>query len=139
MDEGRLSPDLGRLIDQAKGAAALLGLQDPLIETVALLTDGGDIYTGATLHYGEQLADPAAGSGASPRSAAHLALERAQEAGAGEVLAAAVGAPYNLADTVLPSVATYERLVGLDPELPLVIKQDGRWVMLPANKVSPAS
>ena len=66
MDEDRLSPDLGRLIDQAKDAAALLGLQDPLIETVALLTDGGDIYTGATLRYGESV-DPAAGAG-TPRS-----------------------------------------------------------------------
>jgi hypothetical protein len=138
MDEDRLSPDLGRLIDQAKDAAKLLGLQDPTIETVALLTDGGDIYTGATLHCGE-LVDPKAGSAAPPRSAAHLAVERAQEASAGEILAAAVAAPYSVADTVLPSVGTYERLVGLDPELPLVIKQHGRWVMLPANKVSPAS
>jgi hypothetical protein len=137
MDEDRLSPDLGRLIDQAKGAAELLGLTDPAIETVALLSDSGDIYTGATLHRGEQV-DPSAGPGVNPRSAAHLALERAQEAGAGEILAAAVAAPYRLADTVLPSAASYERLVALDPELPLVIKQHGRWVMLAANKVTPA-
>jgi hypothetical protein len=137
MDEDRLSPDLGRLIDQAKGAAELLGLTDPDIETVALLSESGDIYTGATLHRGVQL-DPSAVPGVALRSAAHLALERAQEAGAGEILAAAVAAPYRLADTVLPSVATYERLVGLDPELPLVVKQHGRWVMLAANKVTPA-
>lgn len=139
MDEARLSPDLGRLIDQAKGAAKLLGFEDAAIETVSLLTDRGDIYTGATLHYGELVDPAAAGSGAAPRSAAHLALEQAQEAGAGEILAAAVAAPYNPAETVPPSAAAYERLVGLDPELPLVTKQHGRWVMLPANQVSPAS
>jgi hypothetical protein len=137
MDEARLSPEIGRLIDQAKQAAQLLGIEDPAIETVALLTEGGGIYTGATLHYGAP-ADPAAAAGAAPRSAAHLALERAQEAGEGEILAAAVAAPYSTADTVPPSVTTYERLVGLDPELPLVLKQHGRWVMLAADKVSPA-
>jgi hypothetical protein len=136
MDEDRLSPDLGRLIDQAKAAARLFCLEDPTIEAVALLTDGGDIYTGATLNYGASL-DLAAGSDETPRSAAHLALERAQEAGAGEFLAAAVAAPYDPADTVPPSVATYERLVGLDPELPLVLKQQGRWVMVGADKVTP--
>ena len=126
MDEDRLSPDLGRLIDQAKAAARSLGGEDPAIEAVALLTDGGEIYTGATL-------------GAPPLSAAHLALERAREARAGEVLAAAIAAPYDPAETVLPSVATYERLAGLDPELPLVLKQHGRWVMLGADKVTPTS
>jgi hypothetical protein len=138
MDEDRLSPDLGRLIDQAKGAARLLGIEDAAIEAVALLTDGGDIYTGAALHYGAPV-DPTADPGATPRSAAQLALERVQEAGAGEVLAAAIAAPFDPADTVLPSLATYERLVGLDPELPLVFKQHGRWVMLGADKVTPAS
>jgi hypothetical protein len=138
MDEDRLSPELGRLIDEAKAAARLLGVEDPAIESVALLTDGGDIYTGATLHYGDSV-DLTRGPDTSPHSAAHLALERALGAGAGEILAAAVASPYNPADTVLPSVATHERLVGLDPELPMVLKQQGRWVMLPAFKVGPAS
>jgi len=138
MDEDRLTPALGRLIDQAKGAGRQLGGEDQAIEAVALLTDDGDIYSGATLPCGDQV-DPAAASGVPPRSAAHLALERARAARAGEVLAAAVAAPYSSAETVLPTVATYERLVGLDPQLPLVIKQHGRWVMLPADKVSPAS
>jgi hypothetical protein len=137
MDEDRLSPDIGRLIDEAKSAAELLGLADPATETVALLSEGGDIYTGATLQRGDPV-DPSAGPGVTLRSAAHLALERAQQAGAGDILAAAVAAPYSAADTVLPSVATYERLVGLDPELPLVIKQHGRWVMLAVSKVTPA-
>ena len=137
MDEDRLSPELGRLIDQAKAAARLLGVEDPAIEAVALLTDEGDIYTGATL--GRGTADPAAGTALAPQSAAHLALERARAAGADEILAAAVAAPYRTEETVMPSTATYERLVGLDPGLPLVLKQHGRWVMLSADKVSPAS
>lgn len=136
MDEDRLSPDLGRLIDQAKAAGRLLGAEDPAIEAVAILTEGGDIYSGATLR--PSVADPGAGVSAAPYSAAHLALERAQEAAAGDILAAAIAAPYRAEETVMPSHATYERLVGLDPELPLVLKQHGRWVMLAADKVSPA-
>jgi len=54
-------------------------------------------------------------------------------------LAAAVAAPYDTADTVVPGTATYERLVGIDPELPLVIKQHGRWVMVAASAVTPSS
>ncbi len=136
MDEDRLSPDLGRLIDQAKAAAGSFEGQDPAIETVALLTEDGDIYTGAALARGGQAATAAGGPF---RSAASLALERAQEAGAGEVLAAAVAAPFSTAETVAPGAASYERLVGIDPELPLVLKQQGRWVMLPAGRVTPSS
>ncbi len=127
MDEDRLSPDLGRLIDQAKAVARALGIESPLVEGVALLSDEGNIYGGA-------VEGPTA-----PLSAAHLALERAQKKGDSEILAAAVAAPYDPADTVAPSVAAYERLVGLDPDLPLVVKQHGRWVMLAASKVTPAS
>jgi hypothetical protein len=138
MDEDRLSPELGRLIDQAKAAARSLGRDDPAVEAVALLTDAGEIYSGAVLRSGTTV-DAGGGPDAGPRSAAHLALEKAQEAGAGEVLAAAVAAPFDPADTVLPSLLTHERLAGLDPELPLVLKQHGRWVMLGADKVIPAS
>jgi len=126
VDEDRLSPQLGRLIDEAKSAARALGVDSPSAEGCALLCDEGDIYVGAALA-------PAS------ESAAHLALEAADRAGAGEILAAAVAAPYDTADTVAVSMVTYERLVGLDPELPLVLKQHGRWVMLPADKATPAS
>jgi hypothetical protein len=126
VDEDRLSPELGRLIDEAKAAARALGVDSAAAEGVALLSDEGDIYVGA------------AQAPASP-SAAHQALERAQEAGAGEILAAAVAAPYDPADTVVASVASYERLVGLDPDLPLVVKRHGRWVMLPASELTPVS
>jgi hypothetical protein len=141
LDEDRLSPELGRLIDEAKAAARLLGVEAPAIEAVALLTESGDIYSGATLHYGEPVAPGPTGdgAGATPRSAAHLALERAQEAGAGEILAAAVTAPFSGSETAPPTPQSYERLAAIDPELPLIIKQYGRWVMLPASRVVPAS
>ena len=126
MDEDRLSPELGRLIDEAKTAARTLDAADPAAEGVALLCDQGDIYTGAAV-------DPAS------HSAAHLALEKSAEAGAGEVLAAAIAAPYDTRDSVTPSAAVYERLVELDPDLPLVVKRHGRWVMLPASRVTPSS
>lgn len=135
MDEDRLSPVLGRLIDQAKGAADALGTQGPGVETVALLTDEGDIYTGAVLHSDEPGDEDPDGL---VRSAACLALEQAQEAGAGEILAAAIAAPFDTADTVVVRAATYECLAGLDQELSLVLKQHGRWVMVSASRITPS-
>ena len=126
MDEDRLSPELGRLIDEAKTAARTLDVADPAAEGVALLCDQGDIHTGAAVNPASQ-------------SAAHVALEKSEEAGAGEVLAAAVAAPYDTRDSVTPSAAVHERLVDLDPDLPLVVKRHGRWVMLPASRVTPSS
>lgn len=136
MDEARLSPDLGRMIDAAKTAARSLGSEDPSVEGVALLDDKGAIHTGAASGRGEQAV---AGSSAEPfRSAASVALQHAQEAGTGEILAAAVAAPFDTADTVVPGAATHECLVGLDPELPLVMKQRGRWVMVAVDTVTPS-
>lgn len=125
------------MIDQAKTAARSLGVEDPAVEGVALLAEEGDIYTGAAAaRAGYEIT----GSTSEEfHSAASLALQRAQDAGAGEILAAAVAAPYDTADTVVPGTATYERLVGIDPELPLVIKQHGRWVMVAASAVTPSS
>lgn len=137
MDEAHLSPDLGRMIDEAKTAARSLGIEDPAVEGVALLVEEGDIYTGAGLMSGGRaVADHMA---APSHSGASLALQRAQEAGAGEILAAAVAAPFDTSETVVPGVESYERLAGLDPELPLVIKQHGRWVMVAVSSVRPAS
>lgn len=101
-----------------------------------MLDDKGEIYTGAACGRGGQAV---ASSSAEPfRSAASAALEHAQEAGAGEILAAAVAAPFDTADTVVPGAATHERLLGMDPELPLVLKQHGRWVMVAADTVTPS-
>jgi hypothetical protein len=127
MDEDRLSPELGRLIDRAKAAVSALGVDIPDAEGVALLTGGGTVHCGA--------AAPACQASV---SAAQLALERALSAGDAEVLAAAVAAPFDPADTVMPTPGSYACLADLDPELPLVVKQDGRWVMLAASKVNPS-
>lgn len=126
MDEDRLSPQLGRLIDEAKGAAKALGVGAPGVEGVALLSDEGEIYTGAAL-------------ASASCTAAHLAVEAAEEAGVDEILAAAVATPFDATDTTAMSVAAYERLAGLDPELPVVIKQHGRWVMLAVDRLTPSS
>jgi hypothetical protein len=127
MDEDRLSPQLGRLIDEAKAAARLLGATGPEVEGVALLTGEGTVHCGAVTE-----------ASAEAGSAAQAALDRARSAGHEEILAAAVAAPFATADTVLPSAESHRCLAGVDPELLLVIKQQGRWVMLPASKVNPA-
>jgi hypothetical protein len=125
MDEDRLSPRLGRLIDEAKNAARLLGLMAPEVEGVALLTGSGTVHSGAV-----------AGAPGEAGSAAQAALDRARSAGDEKILAAAVAAPFDPADTVLPSAQSHRCLTGIDPELPLVIKQHGRWVMVQASKVA---
>jgi hypothetical protein len=127
MDEDRLSPELGRLIDEAKAAARLLGPDTLQAEGVALLTGGGTIHSGA------------ATPGAPPLSAAELAVARAHEAGDEEILAAAVAVPGDAGETVPPSAASHECLLRIDPELPLVVKRQGRWVALPASQVRPCS
>jgi len=127
MDEDRLSPQLGRLIDEAKAAARLLGVTGPEVEGVALLTGEGTVHSGAT-----------AGALGETGSAAQAALDWARSAGDQEILAAAVAAPFDPADTVPPSGESFRCLSGVDPDLPLVFKQDGRWVMLPASRVTPA-
>lgn len=127
MDEDRLSPRLGRLIDQAKAAARVGGSVTEEAEGVALLGGDGEVYVG---HTG---AEPA-----SPRSsAADVALARARRGGCSEILAASVAAAADTADTVPPSAESRRALAGIDLELPLVFKQRGRWVSLPLSHVSP--
>lgn len=124
MDEDQLSPQLGRLIDEAKAVARMLGITTPDAEGVALLTGKGTIHCGAR-----------AGATEEGGSAAGSALERARAAGDDEILAAAVAAPFHSGETVLPSAESCRCLAGIDPELPLVIKQHGRWIMIPASRV----
>lgn len=141
MDEDRLSPELGRLIDEAKAAALLLGADAPNAEGVALLADGRKIHSGGTAdspglaRVGLAGADPER----PPVSAAELALRCARTAGDEEILAAAVACPGDAAETVPPSAESHRCLMGIDPELPLVFKQQGRWVVLPVLQVHPSS
>jgi hypothetical protein len=135
VDEDRLSPQLGRLIDEAKTAAAALGVATAEAEGVALLTEDGAVHSGA----GGRSRGAAAAEGNIPGraslSAAGLALQNARATGDREILAAAVAAPCDSSETVLPGMESYKCLVEVDPEMPLVLKQHGRWVVLPLSVV----
>jgi hypothetical protein len=120
VDEDRLSPQLGRLIDEAKAAALRADPTAPRAEGVALLAGGGAVYVG---HAG---ADPALPL----LPAADVALASASEAGHGEIVAAAVAVAGDPADTILPSAECRRSLAAVDPDLPVLVKKQGRWVLL---------
>ena len=92
-----------------------------------MLTGSGAVYAG---YVGD---DPAAES----RCAAESALTAARRAGDREVLAAAVAVANDRAESVFPSADCSRLLAEIDPDLPLVAKQLGRWVMLPLSRLSP--
>ena len=119
MDEDLLSPRLGRLIDQAKAAARQAGPEISRAEGVALLTDAGTVHVGCA----DGQPEPAA-------PAAEAALAVARQAGCSAIVAAAVAVPDDPSETVMPSDASRRVLAAVDPELPIVFKQRGRWVML---------
>jgi len=104
MDETRLTPQLGRLIDAAK-AASREATHTARVEGIALLTSDGTVLTGCT--------------------------------GSAEIVAAAVAEPDDPAETVPPTRESYRLLADIDPDLPLVFKQRGRWVLLPLSRVEP--
>ncbi len=124
MDVDRLSPRLGRLIDEAKAAARRAGPEVERAEGVALLTAADSVYVGHSE------------SGSCSVAAAEMALAAAQEAGGEEILAAAVTVPADPAGTVLPSAESCCILAGVDPDLQIVFKQRGRWVMLPLSEIA---
>ncbi len=127
MAEDRLSPQLGRLIDEAKAAARRTDLSFARAEGVALLIAGGAI------HAGYQGADPAFPL----LSAADVALATARKAGDAEIQVAAVAVVDDPAETVVPSAECRQTLAGIDPELPVVFKSLGRWVQLPLSELPP--
>ena len=120
MDEGRLTPQLGRLIDFAKAAALAAGPAAPRIEAIALLTDRESIHAG---RWGGDPAEPRA-------CAAEVALAAVLRAGGGTIMAAAVAVDGDPGDTTSLSPESRRCLEGLDPDLPVVMKQRGRWVLL---------
>ena len=128
MREEQLSPQLGRLIDAAKAALPAAGCARLEAEAVALLTEGGVIYTGCSIR------DPSSGG----CGAAVLALADHRAAGGGDIDAAAfaLGGP---ADSVSPCPECRRALAGIDPELPLAIRQRGRWVLVPLSAVPETS
>lgn len=117
MDEAQLSPLLGRLIDQAKAAAAQTVAGSGSTEGVALLLADESIVA----------AHGATGETGMPVSAAERAIAVARE---GQVIeAAAVATTGPSAQTVLPSEESRRALEAVDPDLPLVVKYRGRWVV----------
>ncbi len=122
MREDQLSPQLGRLIDAAKDALPAPGLSDHAVEAVALLTESGAIFTGCSA------GDISSGG----CHAAASALTEHGAAGGGDIDAAALA--LNLpSDSVVPCPECLRELAAVDPELPLLIKQLGRWVFVPIS------
>jgi hypothetical protein len=123
LHEDRLSPELGRLIDSAKAAAARLEPTMVGTEVVGVLVPSGEIYLA---HAGE----------AGPRSsAADSALAIARAAGSREVVTAVVAVAHDTSESVSPSPATARALAKLNPDLPVLIKRLGRWVVLPLSRL----
>ena len=121
VDEDRLTPELGRLIDAAKAAAgeviAAASGEDqaaaPCAEGWAWLGANKAVYAGR---------DPA------------TALAAARTAGA-EPLAAAFAVVGDPADTLLPHGDWRGAMSDVDPETPIVVKYLGRWVMVTLAEV----
>jgi hypothetical protein len=127
MDETRLTPQLGRLIDEAKAAAKRApGVSGA--EGVALLTAKGTFCVGY----------PTGETGASPEGPAQMAVASARRSGRDEILAAAVAVPDDRSGTVLPCPESRRVLAAIDPDLQIVFKHRGRWVMLPLSDLPPA-
>jgi len=125
MDEDRLTPQMGRLIDRAKAAAHQVTAPGVRAEGVALLTGDGSIYSG---HSGEDPALPAA-------SAADVALACARRSRYAEISAAAIAVANESAETVLPGDGSRVVLAAIDPDLPVVFKHHGRWVLHPLSEL----
>lgn len=126
MDEDRLTPRLGRLIDAAKAAArAGLGRDTPRDDGTAgggapprgegwaVLGEDGEVYVGLWL---------AAALDAAGRSG--TAAETAAFAGAG-----------GSDDTELPGRGWRTGVAGADPHLPVVVKHLGRWVLVTLEEI----
>jgi cytidine deaminase len=121
MREDQLSPQLGRLIDAARSALAGCPLGR---EAVALVAEDGRIFTGCG---GAEWAAGACG-------AAEAALKAFAAADARSIDAAALAA--NSPDeSFFPCPGCHAALSRLDPDLPLVIRQLGRWIILPLSSL----
>jgi hypothetical protein len=118
VDEDRLTPQLGRLIDAAKAACAGGGAAAPSgaaarAEGWAVLGLDGKVYQGARL--AAALA-AATDKGTAPEAAAFAVTG---EAG----------------DSFLPGGAWRDGAEAVDPDLPLVVKYLGRWVMVTIGEI----
>ena len=115
MDEDRLTPQLGRLIDAAK-AAARAGAQGGAAartEGWAVLGEDGKVYAGPGLAV-------AVGS-------AHRARTSPE--------AAAFAVTGESGDTLLPGGDWRSEAAAVDPHLPVVVKYLGRWVVVTLEEI----
>ncbi len=142
MDEDRLSPELGRLIDAAKAAArtaasGATAAGEPAGAGAA--TPGGAKAHGAegpTRAEGWALLAADGRVYAEPDATA--ALSAALAAGAPQLVAAAFAVAGDSADTLLPRGDWRRALTGLDPGLPVVVKYLGRWVVVTLAEIPSA-
>ena len=125
MDEDRLSPAMGRLIDAAKMAASQAAPFSSRAEGVALLTANGAVHSG---------------HGGSPapvfRCAVDSALASLRRAGGGMVIAAAVAGASESVESMFPCADCSRSLAELDPGMTVVVKKLGRWVALRASELA---
>lgn len=126
MDESRLTPRLGRLIDMAKAASLQVDPGASTAEGIALLTERESIYVG---HTGGDPDRPGT-------SAAEVALVAARRAGEEEIVAAAVAIANDPGATVTPCRESLRCLAGLDPDLPLIVKKRGRWILMIVSELT---
>jgi hypothetical protein len=121
MDEARLTPDLGRLIDAAKTAAMRAewyGSAPARTEGWALLAEDGRVHSGA---------DPAS------------MLRMVREDGVvsvGDVMAAAFAVAGRPGDTLLPGSDWESALNVLAPDTPVAVKYLGRWVVVALSELA---
>lgn len=118
MDEDRLSPGLGRLIDAAKAAAGapagVVGVAGVTrAEGWAVLGLDGGVYTGRRL---AEALGAAEGGRTRPEAAAFAV---AGESG----------------ETLLPAGGWRAGAEGADPELPVAVKYLGRWVLVTLGEI----
>lgn len=118
MDEDRLTPQLGRLIDAAKAACAGGGAAAPAgaaarAEGWAVLGVDGKVYLGAKLA---------------------VALAAARDKGTAPE-AAAFAVIGEQGDSLLPGGAWRDGAEAADPQLPVLVKYLGRWVMATIGEI----
>jgi ribosomal-protein-alanine N-acetyltransferase len=138
LNHGHLTPQLGRLIDEAKAAAARAA--DAKSGTVEKGTGRSQPSEGVALLLadGSMRVAPGGASGAG-QEPAMAALAEVQQIGGGEISAAAVAVANDRAETANPCPRTRSALASVDPDLPLVVKQQGRWVLVSLSNLPPVA
>lgn len=137
MDRDLLTPQLGRLIDEAKTAASR-AVARPAAGSPPAAGPAGERAEGVALLLEDETMCVAPGPEDDVHGApAAAAVAAARRAGGVEILVAAVAVANDPAQTLLPCPRTRRDLAQVDPELPLVLKQKGRWVRTALHELKP--